>query len=104
VLEHRSTSTAIITLASDLCCVLTVLLLVTIVLLPIANNSGIDAAAIMTKEGGGIKAPIIAFSADTTQEIREKCQEVGMKDFVSKPATQQTIRDVVMTYCPGLQQ
>jgi CheY-like chemotaxis protein len=67
-------------------------------------NSGIDAAAIMTTEGGGIRAPIIAFSADTTQEIREKCQEVGMKDFVSKPATQQTIRDLVMTYCPGLRQ
>ena len=40
--------------------------------------------------------PIIAMTAFTMPEDQQKCVEAGMSDYISKPFTQEKLRDVIM--------
>ncbi|MBI3395392.1 MAG: response regulator [Spirochaetia bacterium] len=41
---------------------------------------------------------LIALTADTSPGIRERCQEVGMADYVAKPVELRTLRKVLMKH------
>jgi two-component system, sensor histidine kinase and response regulator len=46
-------------------------------------------------EGGRRRVPIVAISANSTAEDRQACLDAGMDDFVSKPATLETLAEAV---------
>jgi len=41
------------------------------------------------------RIPIIAFTANAMQGDKEKCEEAGMDDFISKPVNQKTLEDTL---------
>ena len=53
------------------------------------NMDGLEATAELRQmqDGKYKNLPIIALTADVQQDTREKCEEVGMNDFLSKPFT-----------------
>jgi CheY-like chemotaxis protein len=72
--------------------------------LQMPEMSGIDATcAIRNPESGVLDShiPIIAVTAHAMKEDREKCLEVGMNDYISKPLTLQTVKDVILKYLPS---
>ncbi|GAA0975762.1 Sensory/regulatory protein RpfC [Nocardioides aquaticus] len=49
---------------------------------------GYDATTeLRRREGDGARTPVVAMTASVTSEERERCQLVGMDDFVAKPVT-----------------
>ncbi|MNI54697.1 putative transcriptional regulatory protein TcrX [compost metagenome] len=71
---------------------------VDIVLLDIMmpNLDGYDTLSIIREELMLPELPIIAISAKTMKEDREKCLAAGASDFISKPVI---IQDVVTRMC-----
>jgi CheY-like chemotaxis protein len=61
---------------------------------------GYEAArAIREKEkSSGAHIPIIALTANATEQDRNKCIECGMDDFLSKPIRQQNLYDTVLKF------
>lgn len=59
---------------------------------------GFEVARIIRKREAlnGFFTPIIALTAASTLEDRNKCMEVGMNDFISKPVKPKTICEVIM--------
>jgi len=49
--------------------------------------NGYDATEYIRKNLKGLKSkiPIVAVSADVTKDVKEKCKEVGMNEYISKP-------------------
>jgi len=45
--------------------------------------------------------PIIAVTAYDTIEDREKCIQAGCTDYISKPITENTLRETLTQYLPG---
>ncbi len=58
---------------------------------------GLKASKIIINEYH-IKTPIIAFSADTSQSVYDECIKIGLIDFISKPAKQLHIYNVISKY------
>lgn len=72
--------------------------------LQMPEMSGIDATSAIRNPRSGVlnsQIPIIAVTAHAMKEDREKCLEVGMNDYISKPLTLQSVKDVIHKYMPG---
>jgi len=42
--------------------------------------------------------PIVALTANAFKEIKEKCFECGMTDFVTKPLKQENLEEILSRY------
>ncbi|UCG28711.1 MAG: response regulator, partial [Bacteroidales bacterium] len=60
------------------------------------EKDGFDATEILRKEG--YKFPIVALTADTNVESREKVLEVGMDDYIPKPIRVDEIKRVLIKW------
>lgn len=66
--------------------------------LQMPEMSGIDATRVIRDRNSKVKRhdiPIIAVTAHAMKEDRDRCLEVGMNDYISKPITLQAISDVI---------
>ncbi|MGF1758558.1 response regulator [Photobacterium sagamiensis] len=54
--------------------------------------------AIRNSESQGFHVPIVALTANVVKEERDKCLNVGMDDFVSKPVSQKTLGQMLNKY------
>ena len=52
-------------------------------------------AEIRRREGGDAHVPIIAMTANTMSEDRERCLAAGMDDYVGKPVRPDTLDEVI---------
>ena len=60
--------------------------------------SGTDAAKYIREELKNQKLPIIALTADTSKDEKEKCFEIGMNDYLSKPVVISDIKNIIIKY------
>ena len=64
--------------------------------LQMPEMDGLEATtAIRAQESGGQHLPIIAMTAHTAQGDRERCLEVGMDDYISKPIEPQKLYAII---------
>lgn len=63
--------------------------------MPILNGYEAAAQIRIFEEEAGWYAPIIALTAGTVKGERERCQEAGMNDYLSKPVVENTIRTAI---------
>jgi CheY-like chemotaxis protein/HPt (histidine-containing phosphotransfer) domain-containing protein len=59
-------------------------------------------AAIRAAEAGGVRMPIIAFTANALKGEIEHCLAVGMDDYLSKPVQLATLKATLEKWLPGL--
>lgn len=57
------------------------------------------AAGIRRREGAGPRVPVVAMTADVTDEDRRRCVEAGMDDFLGKPVELHRLGEVVARWC-----
>jgi CheY-like chemotaxis protein len=58
--------------------------------------SGLEAtAAIRAEEGEGERIPIVGVTAHALKGDRDRCLEVGMDDYLSKPISPRTLREKI---------
>lgn len=60
--------------------------------------SGTEAAKYIREELKNEKLPIIALTADTSKKEKEKCFEVGMNDYLSKPVIINDIKKIIIKH------
>ncbi|MEI8013026.1 MAG: response regulator [Candidatus Omnitrophota bacterium] len=65
------------------------------IMMPIMN--GIEAAQIIRDDITRV-LPIIAVTSSNMKATKEKCVDVGMNDFITKPLTVEILNDVVARY------
>ncbi|MFZ4456436.1 MAG: response regulator [Bacteroidales bacterium] len=63
--------------------------------MPIMNGYQAASAIREYEKGSEIAVPIIALTAGTVKGERERCQEAGMNDYLSKPVVENTIRAAI---------
>ena len=61
---------------------------------------GYDAVAQIRRRDADTGAPVIAVTADASQENRERCQAAGMNDYMTKPASIAMLVDVLNRWVP----
>ncbi|MEQ1553300.1 MAG: response regulator, partial [Ferruginibacter sp.] len=66
-------------------------MVITDIQMPLLN--GYELCEAIRKEN--VNVPIIALTAGTVKGEKEKCNKVGMNDYVTKPVIQETIREVI---------
>lgn len=59
---------------------------------------GFKATQQIRKMKGFEKLPIVALTANTSANDRERCHEVGMDDFLSKPVNKEMIRSILLKW------
>ncbi|MFO0932141.1 MAG: response regulator [Planctomycetota bacterium] len=57
------------------------------------------AAAIRRREGDGPRVPVVAMTADVTDDDRRRCVEAGMDDFLGKPVELHRLGECVARWC-----
>lgn len=67
--------------------------------MPILNGYEVT-TAIRKKEGRGKRVPILALTAGNVKGEKEKCLQLGMDDFISKPVVEETLALVLKKYLP----
>jgi len=62
---------------------------------------GFQATVLIRRLDGPVKhVPVIALTACTTQDERDKCAAAGMNDFLSKPIRPHTLKDMLVRWMP----
>lgn len=62
---------------------------------------GYQATGLIRRLDGPVKhVPVIALTACTTQDERDKCAAAGMNDFLSKPIRPQTLKEMLVRWMP----
>ncbi len=56
-------------------------------------------AAIRHQEDDGSHTPIIAMTANALRGDRERCLGAGMDDYLTKPASLESLREVLLRWC-----
>ena len=64
--------------------------------MPLMN--GYEATKEIRKLASGASLPIIAITAGTEMEVKEKCKEAGMNDYISKPIIKSVIEDTIIKW------
>jgi len=67
---------------------------------------GLDATKEIRKMETGVlnpDIPIIAMTANATQEDKKNCLDAGMNDFITKPFMLQNLRELLQRWLPGYQ-
>ncbi|MGO4820520.1 MULTISPECIES: PAS domain S-box protein [unclassified Flavobacterium] len=64
--------------------------------MPLMN--GYEATKEIRKLASGKTLPIIAITAGTEIEIKDKCKEAGMNDYISKPIIKSVIEDTILKW------
>ena len=67
--------------------------------MPILNGYEVT-TAIRNKEYHGKRVPILALTAGNVKGEKEKCIQLGMDDFISKPVVEETLAQVLSQYLP----
>lgn len=63
--------------------------------------SGIEATAMIRKEGVDRDVPIIALTAHAMEGDRQKCLDAGCNDFATKPVDFKLLSDLMDKHCRG---
>jgi signal transduction histidine kinase/ActR/RegA family two-component response regulator len=66
------------------------------------HMDGLEATSLIRqheRDKGLVRTPIIALTANALSSDRERCLEVGMDDFLSKPFNAQDLLDVLARHC-----
>lgn len=66
--------------------------------MPVMN--GYDASIAIRQISGMAAIPIIALTAGNVKDEREVCLEAGMNDFVTKPVSEEALRNVLYNWLP----
>jgi len=59
------------------------------------NMDGLEATVEIRKNEQGVHVPIIALTANALPEDKDRCQQAGMDDFISKPFKKDDIAKVL---------
>jgi CheY-like chemotaxis protein len=59
---------------------------------------GYEATAAIRALDGYADTPIIALTANVTANARERCEEAGMSDYLSKPLKFETLKEFLKKY------
>jgi len=54
--------------------------------------------AFRSSEGQGTRLPILALTANASEEVKHQCLEAGMDDFLSKPVNPRELSTMVERY------
>jgi len=54
--------------------------------------------AFRSSEGHGARLPIVALTANASEEVKHQCLEAGMDDFLSKPVNPRDLSTMVERY------
>ena len=57
---------------------------------------GLQATQVIRSQGD--KIPIVALTANNTEEDREACMQVGMDEFLSKPISKKDLESVLQSF------
>lgn len=58
---------------------------------------GIEAALIINEEIDSV-LPIIALTSSSLKSDKEKCEDIGMKDFINKPVSIKEVKGIIAEY------
>ncbi|MCW8907863.1 MAG: ATP-binding protein [Sedimenticola sp.] len=60
------------------------------------KKNGLEfARELRSREKGGVRLPVIALTANTSQHTRQQCMEAGMDDFLAKPVQERQLFSVI---------
>lgn len=59
---------------------------------------GLEATEKIRSSSQWVKLPIIALTANTDQQYRDLCQQVGMNDFIAKPVSPGLLIAVILKW------
>lgn len=71
--------------------------------LQMPQMGGIEATTEIRRKGNGIlnpEVPVIAMTANATEEDRKSCLKAGMNDFLTKPFLLQSLKEVLQKWLP----
>lgn len=61
---------------------------------------GFEATKIIKASNAG-NIPVVALTGESSEEIRQQCDEIGFEDFKTKPLTRQQLEDLLFKFVPG---
>jgi HPt (histidine-containing phosphotransfer) domain-containing protein len=61
---------------------------------------GFEATRAIRAQEDGRRIPILALTADATDQVREHCHEAGMDDYLSKPVDRKLLRAALLRWLP----